>query len=105
MRQLDPRTAILGGKAQLKTLCDIRGLAGVPADRQAMWRLVGQDARPYRLLPRRIALEDATAGAQFYDAIDRGRGGPLTRSSRILRSGGRCRATMSAAPRPRSIAS
>ena len=86
MRQLDPRTAILGGKAQLKTLCDIRGLAGVPADRQAMWRLVGQDARPYRLLPRRIALEDATAGVRFYDAIDRGRG--VARTVIVLTTGG-----------------
>src|SRR5215469_3911437 len=36
MRQLDPRTALLGGKAQLETLCHLRALPGMPADRQAM---------------------------------------------------------------------
>src|SRR6516164_10073788 len=71
MRQLDPRTAILGGKAQLETLCHLRALPGVPADRQAMRRLVGEDRRPYRLLSPRIALEHGTAGTRFHDAVGR----------------------------------
>ena len=32
-----------------------------------MRRLIGEDARPYRLCSRRIALEDATAARRFYD--------------------------------------
>src|SRR5580704_1192595 len=71
MGQFDPRTVALRGEAQLKLLRDILGLAGEPADRQAVRRLVGEHGGPYRLLARRVALEDAPAGARFDDAIDR----------------------------------